>query len=159
MTSLSIFGFLANLERSGGWIPETESAKFMFSLTVDFCVAKNENMPFTLLLGVKVLFWTKNAIFLRKKMLASAKLREPRYKKLYFLKLHIDVYLPAKFEVSSIILTSFRQGGGNSPHTPQNKPLKSPPRLGSARALSVTMVTIVADKGSFSSDQAYIKKW
>ena len=108
MTSLSFFGFLANLERSGGWIPETESAKFMFSLTVDFCVAKNENI----------------------------------------------------FEVSRIILTSFRQGGGGiPPHTPQNKPLKSPPRLGSARALSVTMVTIIADKGSFSSDQAYIKKW
>ena len=63
MTSLSFFGFLANLERSGGWIPEAESAKFMFSLTVDFCVTKNENIPFTLLLGVKVLFWTKNANF------------------------------------------------------------------------------------------------
>ena len=87
---------------------------------------KNENMPFTLLLGVKVLFWTKNAIFLRKKMLASAKLREPRYKKLYFLKLHIDVYLPAKFEVSRIILTSFRQGGGGNspPHTSKQTPKK-----------------------------------
>ena len=46
-------------------------------------------------------------------------------------------YLCAKFEVSSVILTSFRQGGsgggrgGNftSP-PPQNEPLKSPPRLG-----------------------------
>ena len=39
----------------------------------------------------------------------------------------------AKFEVSSIILTSFRQGVGvnftPSP-SPQSEPLKSPPRLG-----------------------------
>ena len=45
-------------------------------------------------------------------------------------------YLRAKFEVSSKILTRFRQEreGGNLPpppphHPPQNKLLKSPPRL------------------------------
>ena len=40
------------------------------------------------------------------------------------------VYLRTKFQVSSVILTSFRQGV-NLPPTPppQNKPLKSPPRL------------------------------
>ena len=46
----------------------------------------------------------------------------------------MDVYLHAKFEVSSTILTRFRQGGwgggGNfTPLPPQNEPLKSPPRL------------------------------
>ena len=43
------------------------------------------------------------------------------------------VYLRAKFEVSSIILTGSRQGGSNftsAPPPPQNEPLKSPPRLG-----------------------------
>ena len=40
----------------------------------------------------------------------------------------MGVYLHAKFEVSSIILTGFRQGG--NPPPPQNKPLKSPPRSG-----------------------------
>ena len=45
------------------------------------------------------------------------------------------MYLRAKSEVSSIILTIFRQGQGgggvilHSP-SPQNKPLNSPPRLG-----------------------------
>ena len=42
-------------------------------------------------------------------------------------------YLRAKLEVSSIILTSFRQGGGvilQPPLPPQNEPRKSPPRLG-----------------------------
>ena len=39
----------------------------------------------------------------------------------------MDVYLRAKFQVSSIILTSFRQGGH---FTQKKEPLKSPPRLG-----------------------------
>ena len=47
----------------------------------------------------------------------------------------MGVYLHAKFEDSSIILTSFRQGGNFTPlppppPPPQNKPLKSPPKLG-----------------------------
>ena len=46
----------------------------------------------------------------------------------------MGVYLGAKSEVSSIILTSFRQDGGGGvilpPPPPQNEPLKSPPRLG-----------------------------
>ena len=59
----------------------------------------------------------------------------------------MDVYLRAKFEVSSIILTSFRRGEILHTHThtqthtqththththtpPQNESLKSPPRLG-----------------------------
>ena len=41
----------------------------------------------------------------------------------------MGVYIRAKFEVSSMILTSFRQGVILSP-PPQNEPLKSPPRLG-----------------------------
>ena len=46
-----------------------------------------------------------------KKMLTSAKLRLPWYEKVYFLKPHKCVYLHAKFQVSSIIVTSFRLGG------------------------------------------------
>ena len=41
----------------------------------------------------------------------------------------MGVYLCAKFEVSSIILTGFRQGVILSPPPPQNGPLKSPLRL------------------------------
>ena len=43
VTSLSFFGFLANLEQSGGRIPGTESAKVMFSVIVTFCLKKTEN--------------------------------------------------------------------------------------------------------------------
>ena len=42
VTSLSFFGFLANLEQSGGWIPDTESAKVMLSVIVTFCLTKTE---------------------------------------------------------------------------------------------------------------------
>ena len=45
----------------------------------------------------------------------------------------MSVYLGTKFQVFSTILTSFGYGGGgrvgNFTPLPQNKPLKSPPRL------------------------------
>ena len=43
----------------------------------------------------------------------------------------MGTHLPAKFQVSSITVTSFRRegGGGNPAPSPQNKPLKSLPRL------------------------------
>ena len=48
------------------------------------------------------------------------------------------VYFRTKFQISSAILTSFKQGGGghkftpgtHPPPPPQNEPQKSPPRLG-----------------------------
>ena len=43
VTSWSFFGFLANLEKSKGRIPDTESAKVMLSWIVPFCLTKTEN--------------------------------------------------------------------------------------------------------------------
>ena len=43
VTSLSFFGFWATLEQSGGRIPDTQSAKVMFSVIVTFCLTKTEN--------------------------------------------------------------------------------------------------------------------
>ena len=43
VTSLSFFGFLVNLEQSRDRIPDTESAKVMFLVTVIFCRTKTEN--------------------------------------------------------------------------------------------------------------------
>ena len=78
------------------------------------------NTALTLLLGVKVLFRQKT-LFFCKKMLTSAKLRRPRHQKTYFPKVNMGVYLCVKFEVSSIILTNFRQGGCNfTPHLKTN---------------------------------------
>ena len=60
-----------------------------------------------------------------KKMLIPAKL------KVYFLKLHICVYLRIKCPVSSKVLTRFRQGVVLTPLPQlQNKPMKSSPILG-----------------------------
>ena len=61
-------------------------------------------------------------------MLTSAKLRRSWYYQIYFLKLHMCVYLHTKFEVSSLILRSFRRGNFIPP--PEKEHLKSPPRLG-----------------------------
>ena len=40
------------------------------------------------------------------------------------------VYLRSKFQVSGMILSSFRHGGKFTLFPPQNEPLKSPPRSG-----------------------------
>ena len=40
VTSLSCFKFMANLELSGSWIPDTESVKITLSLIVTFFVQK-----------------------------------------------------------------------------------------------------------------------
>ena len=42
VTSLSFFGFLANLEHYAGLIPDKESAKVIFSVIVTFCFTKTE---------------------------------------------------------------------------------------------------------------------
>ena len=47
----------------------------------------------------------------------------------FFMKLHMCVYLRSKFQASSIILTSFRQGGAILSSHRQTR-LKNPPRLG-----------------------------
>ena len=43
VTSLSFFAFFAILEQSTNRIPDTESAKVMFSVIVTFCLTKIEN--------------------------------------------------------------------------------------------------------------------
>ena len=43
VTTLSFFGFLANLKQSGSRIPNTESAKVMLPVVVTFCLTKTEN--------------------------------------------------------------------------------------------------------------------
>ena len=46
------------------------------------------------------------------------------------MKLNMRVYLHTKFQVPGMFLTSFRHGGKFNLFSPQNEPLKSPPRLG-----------------------------
>ena len=72
---------------------------------------QNQNFSYTaltLLLWVKVLLWPKNADFLQKNA-GISKIKKAWYSKVYFSKLHMCVYLRAKFQFSSITVTSFRQ--------------------------------------------------
>ena len=80
-----IFRILANLEQSGCRIPNTDSAKIMFSVIVTFCFTKTENRTIksiTQLLHYcfkqRYFFGQKSLIFC-KKMLISANLRGPRH--------------------------------------------------------------------------------
>ena len=68
---------------------------------------KISNTALTLLLSVKVLFWTKSAII---RNAYISKFKRALVLKGIFSETNVCVYLRAKFEVSSIILTSFRQG-------------------------------------------------
>ena len=131
VTSLSFSGFLANLEQSGWRIPDTESAKAMLSVIVTFCLKKTENRTKKSLTQLSHYFFQwryflgeKTLIFCKKK-LTLGKWRGPSYQKAYFLKLKTDLYLRAKFEVSSVILWSFRQGVIHPRLPPSKEPLKS----------------------------------
>ena len=88
VTLSSFFGFLANLEPSGGRIPDTESAEVMFSVTLTFYLTKTENRTkkflsisnhssHTIALSNDT-FLDKKHYFLQK-MLTSAKSRESRH--------------------------------------------------------------------------------
>ena len=62
--------------------------------------------------------------------MASTKLIGPWYQKVYFLKLHMCVYLNAKFKISIIILTSVRKLGEGSnfkPPSPTSKRTQKSP--------------------------------
>ena len=105
------------------------------------------NTALTLLLWVKVLFSPKKCCFLQKNTDIS-KITRTLVLKGNFLKLILCVYLRTKFQVSSIILTSFRSGGHFNPPppplppTPQNGPRKSPPRLGLKIFLNLSINTV-----------------
>ena len=72
-------------------------------------------------------FWTKTADFLPKNADIS-KIKETLVLKVYSLELHMCVYLRVKFKVSSIILTSFRQGLILSPPPPHTHTSKRNPK-------------------------------
>ena len=79
---------------------------------------KTTNTALTLALWVKVLFWPKNYIFFNGDI---SKIKRALVLKDIFSETTYCVYLRAKFQVSSIILTSFRQGGKITPTSPHLK--------------------------------------
>ena len=135
---------MANLEQSGSRMLDVYSVKLTFSLIVFFYLTKTKsktkksftttenrtkNSPTQLshyCFEQRYYFCQKCRIF-AKTVMTSAKLRGSWYKK-YFFWICRCVYLRTKCQVSSIILTSFRQRVIFCP-PPQNEPLKSTPRL------------------------------
>ena len=67
VTSLSFFRFLVNMKQFGGRIPDTESAKVLFSVIVSFCVTKTENRTKNLKHSSHTIALSKG-IFLDKKL-------------------------------------------------------------------------------------------
>ena len=112
VTSLLYFQFMANLEQFGSWIPEAWPKILTISLIVTFYLTKTGKTTKTSLTQLPHYCFEKRYYFFQKMLIfckKTAKLRESRYKKVCYLKLHRCVYLRTKFQVSSIILTSFRQ--------------------------------------------------
>ena len=121
MTSLIFFQFLTDLEQSGSRIPSAWSVKLTFPLIVTFYPTKTENKTEKSLKQFSD-FLQKNADISKIKEVLVLNL-------FFFMKLHMCVYLRSKFQASSIILKSFRQGGAILSSHRQTR-LKNPPRLG-----------------------------
>ena len=107
---MSFLRFVANFERSGSRIPDAWSIILTFPLLTTFYLTKTEKRT-----KVKDFEYRhkvcKKWLFFAKNMLTLAKLRASWYQTVYFLKPHMFVYLPSKFQVFSITVTSFRQRG------------------------------------------------
>ena len=126
----SFLRFMANLEQTGGRILDAQYVKLTFSLKITFYLTNTENRTKKSLTQFSHYCFEERYCFCRKmlifskKMLTSVKLGGPRYQrwyqKVYFLKLYLCEYLCTKFLVSSIILTSFRQGIILTPHLKTN---------------------------------------
>ena len=103
------------------WRNDNKEMLFSFrpSLTIAFYLRKTENRTKKFLTQLshygfeqKYYFWKKMLTFLQKNADISKIVRGLVLGKVNILKLHIGVYLRTKFQVSSIVLTSFRQGVG-----------------------------------------------
>ena len=120
VTSLVFFQFMANLEQSRSRIPDAQSVKFTFSLTAAFYLTKIENRTkksLTQLSHYCFELWChfckkKNADFLQKDADISKTKRVLVLKVIFSETIYVCVNLRTKFQVSTIIITSFRQGGG-----------------------------------------------
>ena len=125
MTSLSFSGFMAILEQSGCRIPDAQSVKLKFSLKVIFNLTKTENR--TKRSQTQLSHYCLKVLFSPKKMMGFcththtknaeiSKIKRALVLKVMFSKTaYVCTYEPStqhnsEVQVSSIIITSFRQG-------------------------------------------------
>ena len=131
MTALLFFWFTSELEQSGNRISNAGSMILTFSLGKTFILTKTENKTKKSLTQLsycsekRYCFYQWVLTFCKTKMPTSARLRGSWHYRVYLMKLNMFLYSLTKFQVSSIILTSFRQDGGNPPyHHRSINPLK-----------------------------------
>ena len=127
LTPLSFFWFMANLEQSRSRTLGVWSVKLRFSLVAFFYLTKTENRAKNLKCSSHII--ALNKVLYLTKMLTSANLKGFCYWKAYFLKLNIRLYLRVKFQVSSIIVTSFRQGDNFTLHSTAKRTPKKPTKI------------------------------
>ena len=133
VTSLSFTRFIANLERCRSRIQDEWSVIFIFSLISTFYLTKTENRTNKFLTQLSYYYLKEKYYFCRKcyfyaKNADISKIKGVLVLKGIFFSTYISVYLYTKFHVSSIILTSFRQGRILL-HPLQSERLKRPLKL------------------------------
>ena len=110
ISSSTFFLFMADSEQSRSRIPRAWSAVLKFSLKATIYLTKTENRIKKSLTLLSYYCFEQRHYFCQK-IMATAKLRWSWYYNVFFLKLHMCLYLRTKFQVSSKILTSFWQRG------------------------------------------------
>ena len=106
--SLSFLLFMASLEQSRSRVLEVWLAKPTLLFIIAFCLKKTEKLSSRAIAVSKGAVFAKNMLIFVK-IITSVKLRRSWYYKLYFLQLNKCVCLHTRFQISSVILTSFRQ--------------------------------------------------
>ena len=116
VASLSFFLFISNQEQSGSRIPDAQSVKPTFSLKVFFYLTNTANRTnnlqhssYTIALNKATIIAKKIIIFCKKNADICKIKRILVLKGIFSEIMYVCVYLRIKFQVSGIILTSFRQ--------------------------------------------------
>ena len=132
----AICGFIVIFPNYGHFeaIRKSDSGRIVlkptFSLIISFYLTKTESRTKKSRTQLSDYCFEQKYQFFSKEMLIFGKIEKASVLKGIFSETTICVYLRTKFEVSNIILTSFRQGeGGSPPPPPESESLKSPPRL------------------------------
>ena len=110
VTSMCCFRFMAN-HFAAIRKPYSRRIAYKFCIFINNNLLHHKNWKYNWIIfntALILLLW-KQILLLAKKRLTSGKLRRYWYYNVCFLKLNMCVYLRIKFQVSSIILTNFRQ--------------------------------------------------
>lgn len=137
MTSLSFLQFMTNFRSSKSRIPDACSVKFTFSLKINLDRTKTKHRSKRSLTQLSYYLFELRTIFVKKGWLFTKKCCIPKIKGALVLRgiysgtKYVCIILSFKIQVSSMIITRFRQGKGvillPLLPQPQSEPQKSYP--------------------------------